>query len=197
MEKLLSRVKNIIFSPKSEWQVIKAEQTTLSQIIFNYAAVLIGVSTVAFMIGIAIFGMSMMGKTMRYSLGGILALGIVKFVLTIVGVIIAGMVINSLAPKFESKKNSIQALKVVVYSSTPGWVAGILSVIPALRVLVLLASLYGIYVWYLGLSPLMETPENKSTAYTIISIIAMIAVSILVFIVGSGIYALLMLSNLP
>lgn len=197
MQKLLSRVKNIIVSPRSEWQAIKTEQATFSQILFNYAAILVGVSTLASMIGIGIFGMEMMGKTVRYSLGSILGLGIVQFVLSLVGVIIAGAVINALAPKFESQKNKVQALKVAVYAATPGWVAGVLSVIPALGLLVLLASLYGMYLLYLGLSPLMETPESKSTAYTVASIVVMIAVAIVISIIGGGIGALLMLANLP
>jgi hypothetical protein len=43
-----------------------------------------------------------------------------------------------LAPSFGDEKNSGQALKVAVYAYTPAWVAGVLQVLPPLRLLAIL-----------------------------------------------------------
>lgn len=197
MEKLLNRVKNMILSPRSEWQAVQAEQTTAKGIIFSYVAILAAVATVASILGLGIFGIHIMGKTVRYAFGGLLVFGLVQYVLTIVGVVVAGAVINALAPSFDSKQDSVHALKVAAYSLTPWFVASILNIIPDLRVIVDLASLYGIYLIYLGLGPLMATPENKTIGYTVVSIIVMVVVLILVYVIAGGIGALLLLSGLP
>ncbi|MCK7489475.1 MAG: YIP1 family protein [Anaerotruncus sp.] len=60
------------------------------------------------------------------------------------------LIINELAPSFASAKNMTSALKLAVYSMTPGWVAGILYIIPGLWALGVLASLYGLFILYLG-----------------------------------------------
>ncbi len=178
MEKLVSRIKNILVSPKSEWEAIKAEQTSAKDIIFEYVAILAAVPTIASVIGMGIVGVSVMGTTIRYSFGYLLVWAVFFYVMSIVTVIAAGAIINALAPTFEAKQDSVQALKIAVYSYTPVWVAGILNIVPLLGLLTLLASLYGIYLLYLGLSPLMEAPPDKALGYTVASIIVMIAVTI-------------------
>ncbi len=187
MEKLLSRVKNIVFSPKSEWQAIKAEQITVKDIIISYVAILAALSPVASIIGMGIVGFGFMGSTVRYPLSYLIAWGVIGYIMSIVGVIIAGAVINALAPTFASKKDSVQAVKVAAYSFTPAWVASILNVFPVLGILVLLMSLYGIYLLHAGLKPLMETPEDKAIGYTVVSIIAVIVIVILVNVLVSAV----------
>jgi len=51
-------------------------------------------------------------------------------------------------------------------------------VIPSLSWLMLIMSLYSIYLIYLGLSPIMGTSQNKALGYTVASIIVIIAVEI-------------------
>ena len=44
----------------------------------------------------------------------------------------------------------------------------------------MLAGLYGLYLLYLGVQPLMKVPKEKSTTYFVISLLAMVVVSLLV-----------------
>jgi hypothetical protein len=48
-------------------------------------------------------------------------------------------------------------------------------------VLVLIASLYGIYLFYLGLSPNMKNPHEKSVGYTALVIVCYIAIQMVLF----------------
>ena len=70
----------------------------------------------------------------------------------------------------------LRALKVVAYSYTPAWVAGVLHLVPSLGALVLLATLYGLYVMYLGLPVLMRTPAEKAMPYTAVVVVCAILV---------------------
>ena len=75
-----------------------------------------------------------------------------------------GLVIDALAPTFNGQKNQPNALKLAVYSMTPAWLAGIFSLIPGFRVLGIV-GLYGLYLLWVGLPPLMKSPEEKSIGY--------------------------------
>jgi hypothetical protein len=72
-------------------------------------------------------------------------------------------------------------MKVAVYANTPNWIASILFIFPSLSPIVMIASLYSLYLLYLGLPVLMETPKEKVVAYIIVVII----VSIIVFYLTS------------
>jgi hypothetical protein len=178
MEKLLSRVKNIIVSPRSEWQVIKAEQTAVKDIILSYVAVLAIIPAVASFIGLTVVGFSFMHTFTRYPVFISLLWGVFSYIFSIVAVMVSAAIINALAPAFESAKDYLKALKVVSYAYTPVWIAGVLNVVPALYWPMLIMSLYSIYLLYLGLSPIMGTPQNKALGYTVVSIMVIIAVEI-------------------
>lgn len=197
MEKILTRVKNIILNPAGEWQAIKSEQTTTKDIILGYVAPLAAITPIAYAIGLGVVGMSFMGQTMRYPFGYLMPWAVVYYIMNIVGVFVGAAAVNTLAGTFESKRDVVQALKVVAYSFTPAWIAGILHVFPHLSVIVILASLYGIYLLYIGLRPLMETPESKALGYTVASIIAMIIIVIIVNFLSSTIVSLLFFSGRP
>jgi hypothetical protein len=83
-------------------------------------------------------------------------------------------VIAYLAPRFGSQQDLGRAVQLVAYSYTPAWVAGILSIVPALGVLGLVGGLYGLYLMYLGLPDIMQTPQDKVMAYLVVSIVAVI-----------------------
>lgn len=108
------------------------------------------------------------------------------YILSLVGLYIVGMVTNALAPSFSSQKNMLNAIKVAIFSSTPNWVAGILLIIPALSPIAMLLSLYSLYLFYLGLPVLMETPKEKTLGYVIVVII----LSIIVFFLTTSIAGL-------
>ena len=83
---------------------------------------------------------------------------------------------------FGSQKNFANALKLTVYSYTPSWLAGIFLLIPGLRFLTIL-GLYGLYLLWLGLPPLMKTPPEKTIVYTIAIVVCAIVLAILIGLV--------------
>jgi hypothetical protein len=75
------------------------------------------------------------------------------------------------------------------------WIAGVLNLIPALSPLIILAALYAIYLFYLGLPTLMGTPSGQVVPYMVVSAIVIIIVSFVLGIVaatiaGVGSYAM-------
>lgn len=189
---LIPRVQGLIMKPKEEWVKIKGESTPVPQLFMNYALFLVLISGIAQFIGYGLVGVSVPFVGV-YRVGIISALlrGVVFAGLQLVSAYIFGMVINALAPTFGSKPNLENAMKLAVYSMTPGWIGGIFYIIPALAFLALIASLYGLYVMYLGFaSPMMDTPQDKVMGYTVASVVAAIVLTAVISLVVGAIFAI-------
>ncbi len=180
---LTHRAKAILTRPKEEWPVVEAEPITTRDLITGYAMILAAIPPVCGLIGGQIFGFGAFGIAYRPSLGGALAQAILTYILSLVSIFVLAFIVDALAPTFLSQKNRAKAIKLVVYASTAGWVAGIFSLIPALGAFALLAGLYSLYLLYLGLPVMMKTPEAKILPY----LISMIVAAILVFLIAGAI----------
>jgi hypothetical protein len=178
---LQSRITNIITKPKEEWPVIAQEQTNLASIYTTYICLLAAVPAVASFIGQTLVGVSVpfFGR-IRWGLASGLTYMVVQYVLTLVSVYVSAFVIEKLAPTFGSKGDTMQALKLVAYASTPSWLAGVLGIIPALGLLAIIAGLYAIYLFYLGLPLMMQTPPEKVIPYMVVSALVIIVLSVIV-----------------
>lgn len=187
---IIERVKSIIIKPRETWGIIKGEPTTTSQVLTNYVLPLALIPAIFGIIGRSLIGHTyyvLAPVTLRvpilYSLIG----AIVGYILAIVGLYIEGVIINALAPTFSSKPNMNNAFKLVAYAATPGFIAGVLHIWPPLGILVFLISLYGLYLLYVGLPIMMETPKEKVVGYIVVAIIITIVVYIVIGAISSAI----------
>jgi hypothetical protein len=185
---LQARATNIVTKPNEEWPVIAAEPTTVADLYRSYIAPLAAIPAVCSFIGVSIVGIGVpvFGRY-RVPFGTALASMILQYVLLLVGVYVAAIVIEKLAPNFQSKGDTMLALKLVAYASTPVWLAGILSIFPPLAVLILIAALYSIYLFYLGLPPLLQTPQDKVIPFMAVAAVVIIVVNLLVGVVTTAI----------
>jgi hypothetical protein len=180
---LVERAKNIIVTPKTEWDAVAAEEPNIQQILFGYVLPLALIPTVAVILGWGLIGI--LGFT-SFSYG--IAMGLVHLLNAFLSVLVAGFVIDALAPSFGSQKNTGRAIQLVAYSMTPVWLAGILNLFPVIGWLAGLIGLYGLFLLYLGLTPMMKTPEDKKVGYLIVSIIILIVVYFVIAAILSAIF---------
>ncbi len=168
---LFERAKNIIVSPKSEWDAVANEEPNIQQIMIGYVLPMSLIPAIAIVIGwglIGVYGFT----SMNYGI----ALALVQIINALLAVIIAAFVIDALAPSFSSQKSLGRAVQLVAFSMTPIWVGGILNIIPSISWLGSLFGLYGLYLLYMGLAPLMKTADDKKVGYIIVSIIVLIVI---------------------
>ena len=185
---LVDRVKNILLTPKTEWDVVAGETTAGPALVTGYVLPLAAVSAIAGFIGAVLIGVSMpFAGTVRVGMTFGLVTAIIQIVMAVVMVYVVGFVIDFLAPTFGGQKNFPQALKVAIYAYTPVWVAGVLKIIPMLGILVLLAALYAFYLLYLGLPRLMRSPPEKAAGYTVVVVIASIVLAIIIGVVSGAV----------
>ena len=178
---LQTRVVNILTKPKEEWPVIAAEQTSVTALYTGYIMPLAAIPAVCMFLGFSVLGAAMpFLRALGFGPAYWLMHAIVSYVLGLVGVYLTALVIERLAPSFQSEPSFLQALKLVAYALTAIWVAGVFSLIPPLAVLGMLAGLYGIYLFYLGVTPLMKTPQEKVIPYMVVAAIVIIVVYVVV-----------------
>jgi len=188
---LIARVQGICLKPKEEWVKIKGEPTPVMNLFMQYVIPLAAIPAVAQFIGFGLIGVRVpFFGNLRLPLGTSLFRALVTYVLTVVSAYVAGIIVNALAPTFASKQNMENAMKLVVYSMTPAWIAGIFNIIPSLAVLAGLAGLYGLYILYLGFkAPMMETPQDKAVPYLVVSIVVMVGLWFVIGLIVGGIFA--------
>jgi hypothetical protein len=182
---LIDRVKNIIASPNKEWDVIAAEQPDTSKIVTGYVLPLTALAAIAAFIGYGLIGFRILGFRVTGMEWG-LYYALTAFIAGIASVYLTALVIDMLAPSFNSEKNFNRSLQLVAYSFTPMWIGGLLSIFPPIALIGSLFGIYGLYLLYLGIPKLKKTPADKHVGYFVVSLIALIVVYwILVWILHS------------
>ena len=180
---IVSRAKNMIMSPAREWPVVAGESATVGGLYQGYIIPLSAIPPIATFIGSLLFR--------HVGFGGAILLAVVSYVLGLIGVYVVSFIAAKLAPMFGGNDDQIAGLKLVAFGSTASWVGGIFHIIPALGVLSLLAAIYGIYIFYTGVTPVMNVPSGRVIGYIIALIVAVIIVYIVIFalvgaIIGGG-----------
>lgn len=178
--KSIEQAKNLIFDPKGTMEKLKMEKTSTQDIIIYLA--IVGIPTfLGIFIGYGFIGWGNYGTFIGYAFG----LAIVTYIFSIVGVIVFGFILNVLSDSFKTKQNQMQAMKLVAYAATPWLLLGIVNIFPAASLISLLGGLYGLYILYIGLPILMETPKEQHIPYFIVSIIVFIIImGIISWLVG-------------
>jgi hypothetical protein len=173
---MIDRIKQMILAPKKEWEVIAEENAPHAKVFMGYVLPLSLIPAAAAFIGYGLVGYSILG--MHYhsvSLG--VRQAITQWIVMAGGVYLTAMVINLLAESFGAKKNFDRAFSLVAYSYTPMFVAGVFYLYPPLATLAIVAGLYGLYILYIGMQPMMQAPVEKNTGYFVVSLIATVVVS--------------------
>ena len=179
--KIINQAMSVLLNPKQALQNAKTEKVVTMDIIFYLA--IVGIPTlIGYIIGYGVIGFG--GAFLGISVGA----AIVYYILAIIGIIVFGYILNAFAPTFKSKQNLMQALKLVAYSSTPWLVAGIFYFHPSIWFLPALAGLYGLYILYIGIPILMETPKDQQLPFLIVAVVIYIIIMGAVFTIANQIW---------
>jgi len=176
---IIARVKEILLTPKTAWPVIETEATSTAALYTQYIMILAAIQAVAGFIGMSLFGIGAMGVSVRVPLLTGLIQMLLGYGLALVMVYVVALIADALAPSFGGQKNTLNALKLVAYSSTAAMVGGVFALIPALGILTLIAGLYSLYLLYLGVPILMKVPQEKALPYTAVLVVCAIVVGVI------------------
>ena len=173
--KLQARVVGMLKNPTIEWRTISGEPDDIQSLYMNYIIPLAAIPAVAMFLGLAIIGVPFIG---RVGFITALATAIVLYIQTLVAPLVAAIVIEQLAPRFSSSGSTVDALKLVAYASTPVWIGSVIYLIIYLTPLMIVPVIFAVYLFYLGLPPMMKTHPNNVVPFMLVSFIAIVVVNI-------------------
>jgi hypothetical protein len=179
MEQLIEKVRRIIESPRQSWEEIKDEPTTESTISRDYLVYLVAVPIIAHLIGKVFVGYPGLPDAHRGNIFVGLIWGAIAYVVLFAVIYISAFLVTSLAPTFAARKDLTISFKLVAYSYTPALASGIFFLIPTLWPISLVGFCYSIYLYYMGLQLLMETPQDKLFSFAVVSVISLVLLVII------------------
>ena len=185
---LQQRVKNILFTPSQEWDVIDTEAATVKGLYTRYACILAAIGPVARFIGGQLFGRQGFVAVVHPPLIQSIVSALVDYGLSLVGVYVLALAIDLMAPSFGGTRSRIQALKVAVYAWTASWLFQIFQLVPPVSALSIIGA-YSLYLMYLGIPKLMKAPADKAAVYSVITIVVALAIWIVVALVAGALIA--------
>jgi hypothetical protein len=169
----------MILRPVTGWRSIGEERSTVRTLLLSYVLPMALIPAAASFIGYGFVGAD--GLVFRVSglyWGAVMA---INSLFTSLAVYWLGTYfVDRMAPGFGAIRELGRSAQLVAYSSTPAWLAGIFYALPTLQEGVVL-GLYGVYLFYLGIPVLKQTPDDQRIAFTISSAIVII---ILRFLIG-------------
>jgi hypothetical protein len=179
--KIIERAKNILTNPAKEWEVIAKEDIEIKDIILKYLLPLALIPAIATFINYLVFSF-LFSSLLSIKIGSLTGISffygirsaVQELIWPVAAACVAAVIINVLAKNFKSEENLKKAFQLVIYSLTPFLVAGILMIFPVLGFIARLAAIYGFYILYLGVKPMMKTPEDQHTTFGVVSIVIMI-----------------------
>jgi hypothetical protein len=184
-EHILSRAYGLFVNPKEEWEQIKAEETSVQNILVGYVAPLAAIPPVCGLIGDYIFGRRIGEAVFRPEIGDAVIGGVVTWIISIALVFLLGLLMNALADNFDADRNELGAQKVAAYALTPAFLSGVFSLWPPLWWLSLFALAAMVWLMVRGLPILMKAPEERALGYAATVTIAAAVAFIVLFALAS------------
>jgi len=157
---LRQRAAAMLTSPRTEWPVVAAEPETVPGLYLRYILPLSAIGPIVLVA--------------RFASLGWLGLAVMQYLLQLAAVYVCARIIGALAPRFHARDDGVQALKLVAYAATPSWIADGLGVVPGLRILTVAGLVYSVYLYYLGVTPVMRTPPEQVVPFTLVSAILVV-----------------------
>ena len=162
---LVDRIKNILLSPRTEWPTITGETATVQSLYVGYILILAAIAPLALLIR---------------SGGAAIAVAIAQYVVALVITYLIALIVDALAPTFGGTKDFTQSLKLVAYSYTAPWLAGVFLLLGSTigGLIGLVAAIYAWYTFYLGVPVMKKCPPEKAVGYTIVVVLCGIVLAI-------------------
>ncbi len=184
MVDIVTRAKNLILTPKTEWAIIASEPADMKGIFTGYVMLLAAIPAVCGFIGLTLFVGLLAGAFV--SVPGFLVSTLVSYAMGVGAVFVVAKIIPILAPKFGGTDAEMPALKLAAYAPTASWLAGVFLLIPGIGFLGALLGLYSIYLYYLGAMAVVKVPQDKAVVFTIVLFLVALVIFLVIGAIASA-----------
>ncbi len=178
----IKRAINLVKNPAAFMTANKDADPPINSLMIYYVAVLALIPLVAILLGDLWYYGAYRGVGYGYAFGD----AILTYILEIIAVFVVGIITWKLAPSFGTSTTQVRATVLTAYAYTPYFLVSVFYLIPIIGIIALLGALYGLYITYLGLPILLNTPKDKVIIYLIVLVIVVIVVNVVINTIIAG-----------
>lgn len=170
---LLTHTFGMLFRPHAEWDVIRKENSSPSQVYIAYVGILALISPICAYISTTMFGWEVTeGRVIKLSASSSLQLNILTYGAMLFGVFALGWMIDWMAKTYggeeHTKLGGGQGMALTAYASTPLFLAGfaLLYPVPWVNMMIFLAAAaYSGYLIYSGIPIMMGIDKDRAVMF--------------------------------
>jgi hypothetical protein len=182
----------LVKNPTGFMNTNRDNDTSIQTLMVNYVAILAAIPFIATLIGDSVFHLAFGALGIGYSF----AIAVLSYILYIVAVFVVGYIIWKLGPSFGTNTTQIRATRLAAYAFTPFFLLSIFDIVPFLGVIAILGLLYGLYILYLGMPIILNTPKDRVITYLIVTIVVTFIVDIVIGVIIGAVAAALFLASI-
>lgn len=177
-QKIANIVKSLLSDPKSGWENVKNEFSSVKSIYLNLILPILALVAICNFIKLTIIGVSIplvgiVRVPVETGLNSALGLIIMQSVMMYV----AAMILTKLAPSFQGATDELRALRLVAFTGAVGSISAILILVPFIGLLLnLIVGIYSIYIFFCGITPMTNVPKEKRIPYALVVILCNIII---------------------
>lgn len=161
----IDRIRGIVTEPAHEWSSIAAEPATAMSVYTGWILMLAAIGPVAMLFGYSELGVSWA-----------LRVAVSAYVTALVVPAVLALIVDVIAPSFGGERDYVASLKLVAYSCTVVWLAGVLHLLGAFAQLVMwVVAVYALYTFFLGAPVLRKCSADRAIPFTLIVVLCAIA----------------------
>ena len=179
---LVTRVINILTKPAAEWRVIEGEASSNGKLI-TYAAILALLAPIFSLLYVLL---SPVGGLIFNLPGLLIKMLLLSYLMALLPPVLLGFILDALTPQLGGTKNSLNAMKLAIYSGTAYWVGAIGLILSPWLWLVLGLGYAGYLLW-IGTPILMKTSADKTPVFVGAAIGIWVVVYIILNVISQNI----------
>jgi hypothetical protein len=162
-------------APREEWHRIATEPASVQSIYTTYVMLLAAIGPIVILVSLAQL------DEPGYGFAFALRAAVIGYVSALIVVALLAAIVDVLAASFGGTRDYLRSIKLVAYSFTPVFVAQLALLVPLLGWLLLLAaSIYAFYLFFLGGPVLDRCSDDKAASFTIVVVLCAIVLTYLV-----------------
>ena len=171
----------LLFAPQRGWDAIAARSSSGLTTFLTHTVPFSLLPAACWYYGVTTNGWSISGDVMRLTPESALPMCILFYLAMVSGVLFLSYAVRWMAVTYGASATFEQSLKLITYTATPFFIAGVLGLYPLLWLDILMGTAiaaYCIYLLYAGVSPMMGVAREQGFLYAS----AVFAVALVAFV---------------
>jgi len=183
IKEAISRLSQIVMYPNDAWTEEKSLDDNAGELLNNFLTPVLITSAFLAFIGISIQSSNNMWLAFRHFLAIIITGNF--------GALAIAYAVSKLSPSFGGESDFTKSFKLVIFSSFIYLLAISFSkVFPSIRYLFLAASLYGMYIFFVGSEFMLKIQQERKVGFTMVSFLVFVLIFFLLDLFSGIFFAL-------